>query len=127
MGKTYPVGIVGEASYQTSIGRCSAGQRVHIVHEPDNPYDKLALAVVTADGLTIGYVARESWLRDAVHEEGSGCEAAIKEISSAGPGKLGIVLDVRLCDDDIAVRTFNRPSAAKADESKGWFARLLKL
>jgi hypothetical protein len=132
--KQYPVGIVGEASYQPSIRRCSVGQRVQIVHEPDNPYDKKALAVVTEDGETLGYIARDCWLQDAIHEQGRGCEATIKGIRTAGAGKLGVVLDVALCGRGIPTRAFNRTPAPKpaaapapAAEPKGWLARLFGL
>ena len=130
--KPYPVGIVGEANYQPAIRRCSAGQRVQILHELGNPYDKHALVVVTEDGDTIGYIARDCWLQDAVHEEGRGCEAVIKEVSTAGAGKLGIVLDVCLSGRGVPTRAFSRapapkraPAAPPAAEPKGWFARLL--
>jgi hypothetical protein len=113
---------VGEASYQPAIRRCFDGQRVHIVLEPNNPYDPRALAVVTHDGLTIGYIARDCWLQDAIHDEGHGCEAYIKEISSGSSGELGVVLDVTLCDEEIGTRSFDRPN-----EQKGWLARIFGL
>lgn len=125
MSKTYPVGIVGEASYQASIRCCSEGQRVHILHEPDNPYDPEALAVVTDDGETIGYIARDCWLQDAIHEEGRGCEASIKEIAAAGAKKLGVVIDVTLCGRGVGTRIFNRAPAASPAKQQRWLSRLL--
>ena len=124
MSKTYPVGIVGEASYQATIRRCSTGQRVYIFHEPDNPYDELALAVAAGDGRTLGYIARDCWLRDAVHEEHRGCEATIKEISAAGGGQFGVVIDVALCGGGIETRPFDRMSGERANDAKGLLARL---
>ena len=131
-GRTYPVGIVGEASYQRNIRQCSPGERVEIVHEPDNPYDKLALAVVSHRGLTIGYIARACWLQDAIHEEGKGCAATIKSIDGAGLGNLAVVLDVSLNADGIAERAFSRDdqSSSLSDDpriEKGWLARLFGL
>jgi hypothetical protein len=125
MGKTYQVGIVGEASYQGPIGRCFEGQRVHILHEPDNPYDPEALVVVTEAGATIGYIARDCWLQDAIHEEGRGCGASIKEITSAGAGGRGVVIDVALRGRGVGTRNFSRAPAAPPVESKGWLSRLL--
>jgi hypothetical protein len=84
--KQYFLGIVGEASYQPVIRQCAPGQRVHIVRETENPYDNEALAVTTDGGDTLGYIARDCWLRDAVHEEGRGCEATINEIRTAVRG-----------------------------------------
>ena len=141
--RTYPVGIVGEASYQSAIGRCLAGQQVQIIHELGNPYDKKALAVAIVDGETIGYIARDCWLRDAVHEEGHGCDATIKAISSGGAGTLGIVLDVAVAGNGVPTRQFARvegatsahsrasaPSAhprAYSGQTKGFLARLFGL
>ena len=126
MSKTYPIGIVGEASYQAAIGRCFEGQRVQILREPDNPYDPEALAVVTDIGETIGYIARDCWLQSAIHEEGRGCEAIIKEIASAGAGKRGVVIDVNLCGRGIGTRAFSRAPAVVV-QPKGWLARVFGL
>lgn len=130
--RTYQLGIVGEANYQPAIRRCSVGQCVHIVHEPDNPYDDLALAVVTESGDTIGYVPRDCWLQGAVHDEGKGCDATIKSIGSGESGKLGVVLDVCLNSKGLGEREFSRAPAPQAStaasaSSKGFWARLLGL
>jgi len=106
---------------------------VHIVHEPDNPYDGLALAVVTVSGDTIGYVPRDCWLQDAVHDDGKGCDATIKSIGCGEGGKLGVVLDVCLNSKGFGERQFSRATttarasgqkANKKTTPKGWLARL---
>lgn len=134
--RTYQLGIVGEVNYQPAVRRCSIGQRVHIVHEPSNPYDPRALAVVTEGGDTIGYVPRDCWLQGAVHDEGKGCDATIKSIGSGDSGKLGVVLDIYLNHDGVAEQAFRRaPASARAPSqrtrtktaSTGWLARLLNL
>ena len=130
--RTYQLGVVGEANYQPAIRRCSVGQCVHIVHEPDNPYDDLALAVVTESGDTIGYVPRDCWLQGALHDEGKGCDATIKSIGSGDSGKLGVVLDVCLNSKGVAERGFNRAptrqaSAPASTSSKGFWGRLFGL
>jgi len=127
MGKTYPVGIVGEANYQSAARRCSAGQVVRIVREPDNPYDSDALAVITDEGQTIGYIARDCWLQDAIHEESRGCEASIKEINDAGNGLVGIVLDVRLIGKAVGTRAFKSTPCATEAVPKGWLSRIIGL
>ena len=108
MSKIYPVGLVGESNYQVAIRRCSEGQGAKVVVEIDNPYDELALAVVSEKGETLGYIARDSWLRDAIHEQGLGCEAVIKTIGVGETGLYGVVLDVSLNDDDIMERDYAR-------------------
>lgn len=145
--RTYPVGIVGEASYQDAIRRCSQGEQVEILHERNNPHDRLALAVVSAHGDTIGYIARTNWLRDAIHDEGKGCDATIKDIGSNGSaGLLAVVLDVSLNGRGVGERSFSRPPATSvptssvqartspevpaptcAEPRRGWLARLLRL
>lgn len=131
--RTYQVGLVGESNYQSAIRRCTAGQRVEIVHERGNPYDDLALVVVTERGDTIGYVPRDCWLQGAVHDEGKGCDATIKSVGSGDSGKLGVVLDVCLNTEEVGAREFKRapvsthaPSLRQSTKpvAKGWFARL---
>ena len=125
MSRTYPVGIVGEASYQRAIRRCAEGEIVRIIHEPDNPYDEMALAVVSENGRTLGYIARDSWLQEAIHGEGKGCHAQIKEINSTGAGRLGIVLDVAL--SGVAVETRAHRSPQEDAAPRGCLAMLLTL
>ena len=127
MSKTYTVGIVGEANYQAAIRSCSVGQRVRIFHEPDNPYDELALAVATDQGRTLGYIARDCWLQDAVHEEARGCEATIKEISAAGGGMLCVVLDVTPSGHGIETRSFSRAPVERVSPPRGCLASLFGL
>ena len=127
MAGSYSLGIVGESNYQSEIRRCRRGQGVEIIHEADNPYDELALAVVTTDGATIGYVPRGSWLRDAVHDEGKGCDAKIKSINTAGDGLLGVVLQVSLNLDGVRARRFHRPRRQQSAPPKNWLARFLGL
>jgi hypothetical protein len=76
-----------------------------ICHEPDNPYDELALRVDNDRGEIIGYIAKDSWLRGAIHDEGKGCVATIKSIGTGSEGLLGVVLDVTLANDAILVRS----------------------
>lgn len=60
------VDVVGESHYQDALlatvgGRCEDGadreRWAHLILEPDNPYDRNAVAVYI-DGLTIGYLSR---------------------------------------------------------------------
>jgi hypothetical protein len=130
--RTYPLGIVGESNYQGAIERCSPGQAVDVLHEPDNPYDDLALAVVV-HGQTIGYIPRECWLQEAIHEEGKGCTASIKSIDRADVGYLAVVLDVSLNADGVRQRAFSREVGRPSRQSsspavrKSWLSRLFEL
>lgn len=91
---SYKVGVVGEANFQSAIARCAVGERVEVFHEIGNPHDAKALVVVDRRRETIGYVGRDHWLRDLIHDEGRSCEATIAGIHEAVPGKLAVVLNV---------------------------------
>lgn len=100
VNRGYPVGVVGESNYQHTIRSCREGQRVQVLHEIGNPYDELALVVMTEAGEKLGYIPKSCWLRDAVHEEAKGCGATILSIS-AGPNGAGVVIDVELDSDGV--------------------------
>lgn len=90
--KEYLVGIVGERSYQPQIRRCREGARALLMPEPDNPHDPRAIRVVSAGG-TIGYIARDSWMQRAIHDESKSYTATIHQIAKKGKFS-GVVLAV---------------------------------
>ena len=45
---------------QANIPKTHAGQRLEVVRELDNPHDKNAIALRTADGLMLGYLPRDT-------------------------------------------------------------------
>ena len=100
--KVYPVGLVGEQHYQKTIQRCRENDRVRIVHEPDNKFDDKALAVRTASDETIGYIARDSWLREVILDQSKKTWASIVSIKPGGSGALDVVLGVAVVPDDAA-------------------------
>jgi hypothetical protein len=112
--KIYPLGLVGESNYQTAISETYVGGLVRICHEPDNPYDELALRAENGAGEVIGYIPRTSWLRDAVFGSGRGCAATVREIMEGPDGMLGVVINVTLTDDLIPERSY----APKPTESE---------
>jgi hypothetical protein len=142
--RIYSVGLVGESNYQSSIQTCQAGQHVRVVHEIGNPYDPLALVVITASGEVIGYIPRENWLRRAIHEEAKGCDAYIRSVEGDA-GRIGVVIQVSLNPNGVETRPYTAPVSfpasteappvqqvripigsgrASAQQQKGWFARL---
>ncbi len=100
--KTYPVNVVGESfqnddgsDRQKIIRRCRVGMPISLQPEPDNPYDSHAIAVVSEHG-QIGYLARGSWVAEAL-DEGKTVNATIKGIEKSGPlfkRMYGVVLEV---------------------------------
>lgn len=103
--KTYPVGIVGEASYQDAIAILRKGEIVHLWHEPGNPYDARAIAVAVSDGDTIGYIPRGFWLRDALLEEDKPCIARVMRLAK-GPKFTGVTIEVALAGKPLGQRDF---------------------
>lgn len=59
---------------QQIIPRCQKGERVHLIREPDNPYDPFAVKVVRASGEQLGYLPSEV----AGNERGAGWSVARK-------------------------------------------------
>lgn len=98
--------VVGVSFYQDAVARCSPGEAVRFVHEPDNPHDETALRVVSLLGETIGYVPRKSWVHQMVHERGRGVSASIDSIGYSRACLLGVSLSVAICDDEPAVQSY---------------------
>lgn len=93
MSKSYPLGLVGESNYQVAIRRCSIGERLYVSEEANNPYDSGAIAVEREGGAVVGYIPKDSWLREIVHQ-GRSTRLTIKSIQDGGGGFLGVVVDV---------------------------------
>jgi len=113
--RTYPVGLAGESNYQGAICVCREGEEVRVCHEIGNPHDEKALVVVSSCGETIGYIPKSNWLRDAVYEQGCGCEARILSIEGERE-PMGVVIEVRLTEGELELRdygpaTYPRPKA----------------
>lgn len=106
--KRYPVGIVGEASYQGAISVCREGETVHIYREAGNPYDRDALVVVSSRDEVIGYIAKSSWLREAILDQEKGCEATILSIEGDSE-PMAVVIEVSLNDSTMGVRDYVVP------------------
>lgn len=106
------VRVAGVSFYQEAVERCSPGEAVRFVHEPDNPHDVMAIRVVSLVGETVGYVPRRSWLHRAVHERGRGVSAVVASVGYSRNCLLGMTLSVAICDDSIAIASYypDRPS-----------------
>lgn len=100
MENLYPVGIVGESHYQRAIGQMSEGDAVALLIELDNPYSKTgtSLRVDNLNGDTIGYIADDHWLKNAVVHEKKGCQAVVLGIEG---DPMGVVLEVQLTSEAI--------------------------
>lgn len=104
--REYFVGIVGESNYQPAVRKCRTGERVQLLRETGNPHDRNAIVVESERGATIGYIARDSWLHEALLNDGKGCTATIKSVNRGDT--FGIVLNVTLVGPPIGARMFRR-------------------
>jgi hypothetical protein len=112
--------IVGVSFYQEALEGCCAGQPVRIVHEPDNPFDHMALRVETVDGLPIGYIPKTSGLRIAIHEQGRGVSATIASVGYGRSCQLGATLSIALSDDAPVIKSYY-PDLPPPEPPKGGF------
>jgi len=101
-----PINLVGEQHCAEAIAGCRRGDVALVWHEADNPDDDGALAVTDEQGRLLGYVPRYSFLRQAIHDDGKGCEARLRQI---GPGVRGfneVRIAVVLDDSEIQKRRY---------------------
>lgn len=115
----YFVGLVGESNYQAAIRKLKVGDRVALEHEPTNAFDRQAVRALSPAGETIGYLARDHWLRESVWH-GAPVQAAVKQISGSR-GKLGVVLNVATGKSDLrgGVAAINRVAAFVRGVARG--------
>jgi hypothetical protein len=115
-GRGFNLSIVGEANYQLSLRRLSAGRRERgdevvfrawLVPEPGNIYDPNAVAVLLDDGKRVGYLARE-WAAEYIAPLQELCNSGLAPHCRAkltgGHGDkthFGVVLDVRDPNDGL--------------------------
>lgn len=122
--RAYPVGIVGEASYQPAIERCHKGEVSTLYRETGNPHDARAIVVKSFTGATIGYIPRSSWLHEVVHERGTGATATIMSLHTGPP--TAVVLEVKVSPNALAEIGYRQSALPTAPiPSRGWLARLL--
>jgi hypothetical protein len=89
--------IVGESHYQAAIALCRERERVLLIRQPNNPYDKNAVVVTRVDGSILGYISREEAPSFARHlDSGLKIYAEIHGIYGGTRGKpsRGVWLDV---------------------------------
>lgn len=86
-------------SRQEELRKCSPGDLVELVREPDNPHDPLAVAVVTERGVRVGYLSREraGWIGSKI-DRGYDVRAIIERVKGATlkGSALGLVLRLNM-------------------------------
>jgi hypothetical protein len=104
--------VAGVSFYQDAVERCSPGEAVRFIHEPDNPHDPMAIRVMSLRGETIGYVPRKAWVHHTVHQLGRGVSGVIASMGYSRNCLLGMTISAAICDDEPAVASYypDRPA-----------------
>jgi hypothetical protein len=118
--------VAGVSFYQDALERCSAGEAVLFVHEPDNPHDQQAIRIVSARGETVGYVPRGGWVHHVVHQQGRGISGVFASIGYSRACVLGATISAVVCDDDPQVASYF-PDRAAPVPPRGGFRYWIKI
>jgi HIRAN domain len=144
------IGIVGEAmmnadgqSRQIELQRCSSGEQITVVREPENPHDNKAVRIDSIRGVTIGYISKQDrWLADLM-DKGVPVRGIINDVTGGTRDKpsLGCVIRIRTGGKELdrpIPRVTSRPrsssdeiqpghaSPSKKRASSSWLAKLFK-
>jgi len=94
---TYTCNLGGESYRQHTIRRCREGERVILKREPNNPYDKNAIAVLRQDGDQIAYLSRHNaaWVAELM-DKGERLEAKVAHITGGTRDKptRGVLIEI---------------------------------
>jgi hypothetical protein len=100
MGRVFAMAVAGESfanrdgtSRQEEIRRCTIGEPVQLEREPDNPYDRNCVRVLSSRGIQIGNIPRDEaeWLAEHL-DSGEHCAAVVLDGGQADGGLFGICL-----------------------------------
>jgi len=91
-------------SRQAELALCAPGEQVHLVREPENPHDRMAVAVFSCRGVRVGYLRRDRavWIGSKM-DRGYDVRAIVERVkgSHLPDATLGLVMRVSL-DPDVA-------------------------
>ncbi len=94
-------------SRQDELLRCRPGDVVHLVREPDNLHDRMAVALVSARGIRVGYLRRDRavWIGSKI-DRGYDVRAIVERVKGIHlPGSpLGLVVRINMEGDDPELR-----------------------
>jgi len=90
-------------SRQDELRLCCRGEVIRLVREPENPHDRMAVAIVTVRGVRVGYLARDRavWIGSKI-DRGYDVRAIIERIKGvpSNGAPLGLVLRLNMEGDD---------------------------
>lgn len=105
----FMVGLIGEQDHQWAISSLRDGIPVTLELEADNPHDHAAIAAVDLHGRVIGYIAHDSWLREAIYGSGVGFSARVLATEMGSQGYREVVLEVEPSEEPLRERRYQRP------------------
>lgn len=102
----YMVGLVGEQDHALAVADLVPGSPIWLQLEADNPHDPSAIAAVDGHGRVIGYIAHDSWLREAVYGSGVGFTARVLAAETGARGFREVVLEVEPSEQELSERGY---------------------
>lgn len=95
-------------SRQEELALCRPGDEVQLVREPDNPHDRMAVAIFSTRGIRVGYLKRDRavWIGSKI-DRGYEVRAIVERVKGSNlPGSaLGLVMRVSMDGDDPELET----------------------
>jgi hypothetical protein len=105
----YMIGLIGEQDHAAAVHGLRPGVPVTLELEADNPHDHAAIAAVDLHGRVIGYVAHDSWLREAIYGSGVGFSARVLAAEVGSRGFREVVLEVEPSEEPLRERRYQAP------------------
>jgi HIRAN domain len=106
-------------SRQEELARCKPGEDVRLVREPENPHDRMAVAVVSCRGIKVGYLKRDRavWIGSKI-DRGYDVRAIVQRVKGAHltDATLGLVMRVNMDGEEPELPT---PSVRIPIEANG--------
>ena len=92
------------SSRQEELALCQPGEMLQLIREPENEHDNMAVAVMSARGVRVGYLARERarWIGSKM-DRGYDVRAIVQRIRGVGlhGSALGLIMRLSM-DPDMA-------------------------
>ncbi|MEE4452845.1 HIRAN domain-containing protein [Novosphingobium resinovorum] len=86
-------------SRQAELALCRPGEEVRLVREPENPHDRMAVAVVSCRGIKVGYLKRDRavWIGSKI-DRGYDVRAIVERVKGSHllDAMLGLVMRVNM-------------------------------
>jgi hypothetical protein len=87
------------SSRQIELRELQPGDVIELVRQPDNPHDRLAVAIVTVSGTCVGYLSREraSWMASKI-DRGLPVNAIVERVKGINlpDATLGLVMRINM-------------------------------